>query len=307
MAQSRWTVRSAARPAAGRRVALAALALGALGLTACGENEIVHGLQEREANQILVVLESKEIPAKKVIEEGRVITWKVLVPSSAAHEARRILVDAELPQPKSTRLEDVFQETGMIPTQSEEKAKMLIGIQGEIEKKVKLIPGVLDVHAQIVIPDKEAVRDVNQAKPLPMASVVIVYEPVDGKMPYRTEDVQKAVAASVEELTPDRVTVLSYRNQPFSRRLAKGATEAGECPPGAGVKTKKMLGVQLVGGQKNMTKFMVLLSVAGGLIVLLLLLTIFFLLSRIGLKRQLSKALAENLAFKKARGQGAPG
>ena len=29
-------------------------------------------------------------------------------------------------------------------------------------------PGVLDVHAQVVIPDKEAVRDVNAPKPMPM-------------------------------------------------------------------------------------------------------------------------------------------
>ena len=284
----------------------AGLAVAALLLGACGVDEVVHGLSEREANQILVVLESKDVSARKEVEEGRTVTWKVLVPSNAGHEARRILVDAELPQPKSTRLQDVFAETGMIPTQSEEKAKMLIGIQGEIEKKVKLIPGVLDVHAQIVIPDRESVRDINQSKPLPMASVIIVYEPINNKIPYRTEDVQKAVAASVEDMTPERVTVLSYRNQPFSRRLLLTKDVDGECPPSA-AKSKKVLGVQVVDGKKNMTKFMALLSVAGGLVLLLLLLTVFFLLSRIGLKRQLSKALAENLAFKKARSQQVPG
>ena len=106
----------------------------------------MHDLSERDANEILVVLDTKGISARKEMAEGRVVTWKVIVPGSRASEARRILVDAELPKPKSLRLSDVFKESGMIPTASEEKAKMLMGIQGEIEQKLKLIPGVLDVQ-----------------------------------------------------------------------------------------------------------------------------------------------------------------
>ncbi|MFH1810891.1 MAG: hypothetical protein ABIJ09_19275 [Pseudomonadota bacterium] len=292
-------------------VLVATLGLAMLA-SACGENEIVHGLDEREANAILVVLETKDIPARKDAEEGRVVTWKVTVPSKYAADARRTLVDYELPQPRSLRLSEVFAEGGMIPTQSEEKAKMLVGIQGEIEKKIKLIPGVLDVHAQIVIPDKEAVRDVNAARPQPMASVIIVYAPFDGKLPYNVEDIQKAVAASVEDMTPDRVTVLSYKQRPWSTLLRAGG--AADCPqPASGggtagavacPPTKKIIGVELVSTKTNMTKFFSLLAVLGGLVVVLLILTMVFLLGRIGLKRQLRKALAENLSYKKARGGG---
>jgi type III secretion protein J len=292
-----------------RALVVATLALALLA-TACGEAEIVHGLDEREANAILVVLDTEEIEARKEIEEGRVITWKVLVPAKHAADARRLLVDYELPQPRSNRLKDVFAEGGMIPTQSEEKAKMLVGIQGEIEQKLKLIPGVLDVHAQVVIPDKEAVRDVAAARPLPMAAVVIVYLPLDGKLPYNVEDVQKAVAASVEDMTPERVTVLSYPQRTLSSRI-RGKSGGADCPqPAAGAATagapcppvKKIIGVEILSSRTNMTKFFSLLAVLGGLVVLLLVLTMVFLIGRIGLKRQLRKALAENLSYKKARG-----
>ncbi len=283
-----------------------------LTLAACGENEIVHELDEREANAILVVLDSKDIDGRKEKEEGRVITWKIIVPAKYASEARRILVDFDLPKPKSNRLADVFAESGMIPTQSEEKAKMLIGIQGEVEQKLRLIPGVLDVHAQVVIPDKDAVHDIKEEKPHPMASVVLVYQPIEGKMPYLTEDVQKAVAASVEGMRPDDVTVLSYANQPLSELIAAGEVSMAQkknalngAAAGAGIvgpPTKKFAGVQIVDTRANRTKFMTLIAGMGGLVVLLLIFTVVFLLGRIGIKKQLRKALAENSSYKKARG-----
>ncbi|MBN2359984.1 MAG: hypothetical protein JXR83_11070 [Deltaproteobacteria bacterium] len=283
----------------GSTALVAALALGG-----CAKEEIMHDLSERDANEILVVLDTKGISARKEMAEGRVVTWKVIVPGSRASEARRILVDAELPKPKSLRLSDVFKESGMIPTASEEKAKMLMGIQGEIEQKLKLIPGVLDVHAQVVIPDKEAIRDVNAPKPDPMASVVIVYEETrPNELPFRIEDIQKAVAASVEDLKAERVTVLPYKNRSISERLNKIAAKSGECPPAAGVPvgTVKVLGIQISDGKGNLTKFYALVGGAGALTVLLFVLFIFTSIGRIGVKRQLAKALAENLAFKKAR------
>ena len=276
----------------------------ALALTGCAWDPIVHGLTERDANKILVVLDTKGIKGKKVVAEGRVVTWMVLVPESSAPEARRLLVDAELPMPKSLRLQDVFKESGMIPTQSEEKAKMLMGIQGEVEQKLKLIPGVLDVHCQVVIPDKEAIRDVNQARPEPMASVVIVYEPITGnELPFRIEDVQKAVAASVEDLKPERVTVLPYKNRPISEIINKvlGPTPAG-CPQVAATAsgTVKVLTIQLADSKGNLAKFYALVGGGGALAVLLFILFIAISVGRIGVKKQLAKALAENLAFKKA-------
>ena len=58
----------AASTGRGARWTPAGLALAALLVTGCGVDEIVHGLEEREANQILVVLESKDIQAQKEID-----------------------------------------------------------------------------------------------------------------------------------------------------------------------------------------------------------------------------------------------
>jgi len=281
----------------------------ALALTGCAWNPIVHDLTERDANEIMVVLDSKGIKSRKVVAEGRVVTWMIEVPESSATAARRILVDAELPKPKSLRLADVFKESGMIPTASEEKAKMLMGIQGEVEQKLKLIPGVLDVHCQVVIPDKEAIRDVNTTKPEPMASVVIVYDELKiGELPFRIDDIQKAVAASVEDLKPERVTVLPYKNRPISEILTKIGARPGECPPGTATAagSSKVLGISLTDSKGNLTKFYALVGGAGALAVLLFILFVATSIGRIGLKRQLAKALAENLAFKKARPSAPP-
>ena len=96
-----------------------ALALLISLVSACeGENELVQGLDEAEANEILVVLDAKQVPAKKVKLDGRVITFSITVPESDARTALRVLVANKLPRRRPTGLAEVYPagSGGLIPT-----------------------------------------------------------------------------------------------------------------------------------------------------------------------------------------------
>src|SRR5262249_8045007 len=92
----------------------------ATALAACSV-DIQHGLDEGEANQIIVVLDNAGTPAPKEREEGRPPTWKVRVPSSEATRAWQVLRAQELPRNRARGFE-VFSKGGLIPTQTEERA-----------------------------------------------------------------------------------------------------------------------------------------------------------------------------------------
>src|SRR4051812_23600669 len=88
-------------------------------VTACSKEEMVHGLTEAEANEIVYMLEAGGIKASKEREEGgRVIVYKVIVAGGDAHDARKVLVDNQMPRPKGMTLDKVYapDQKGLIPT-----------------------------------------------------------------------------------------------------------------------------------------------------------------------------------------------
>ena len=186
-------------------------------LSACaGKEELVHGLTEFEANQIVYVLEADGIKAKKEVEEGgRTITYKVEVGGGDAQAGRRILVDNQLPRPAAMGFNKIYDPAnkGLIPTATEEEASFLMALQGEIVNKLKSIPGVVDAHVTVVKPKKDVVRDLMDKPAPPTASVTIIYNKVNDKPPFEEEKVRKLVASSVEGLNWENVTVLATENK----------------------------------------------------------------------------------------------
>ncbi|MDA0712801.1 MAG: hypothetical protein O2897_02310 [bacterium] len=191
-----------------------------LQIAACqSQQELVSGLTEREANEILVVLQSQKMSPIKVAVPGRQITYSVTINENTAPKALRILVDNKLPRAVSPGLAAVYPPggSGLIPTGSEEKAKYLMALQGEIENMFKILPGIVEARVVIVLPDADMIRDINAA-PLPAtASVALVYNPIDeeGNPSITTEDVKYLVSSAVEGLTPAGVTVVLASNVPI--------------------------------------------------------------------------------------------
>ena len=191
-----------------------------LALTAAcgGEQNIVGGLDEFEANEILVVLHAKGIAGTKHKEEGRIVTFAIHVKGVDADDALRILVANKLPRQRSQGLKEVYPPGGggLIPTKSEEKAKFLMAMQGEIERKLKSLPGIVQAHVSVVQPDKDVVRDLDTPPPPATASVAVVYNAIDerGTATVKEDEVRALVASSVEDLRPQNVTVVMKKNAP---------------------------------------------------------------------------------------------
>ncbi|MBI1946113.1 MAG: hypothetical protein HYS27_10475 [Deltaproteobacteria bacterium] len=185
----------------------------------CGpSHDIVSGLDQLEANEILVVLRAKGIDGEKIKEEGRVVTFAVLVKDVDVDDALRLLVANKLPRTRSQGLKEVYPPGGggLIPTKSEEKAKFLMAMQGEIERKLKALPGIVQAHVSVVQPDKDIVRDLDTPPPPATASVAIVYNAIDerGSATVKEDEVRNLVAASIEDLRPPNVTVVMKKNAP---------------------------------------------------------------------------------------------
>ncbi len=207
--------------------------LAFMGLAACAEVTVVHDIDEKEANQILLLLARDDIPASKGIRDtGREVFYFVNVPAVREKEALEVLAKNEHPRRKPKGRTEVFMGGGMIPTRAEEQAKALSALEGEIERQLGLVAGVLDVEVNVVIPEDSPLKTSEEVISPATASVAIRYLPVvDRPKPLSEASVRAVVAASVEKLTTDHVVVMMTPVQAavMEQQAAAASADCAEC------------------------------------------------------------------------------
>ena len=225
-----------------------------------------HDLPEGEANRILVALAEADIAgAKERAGRGR-DAWTVRVPRGDATRAYRVLAAHDLPRPATPTLETLYGEPRLIPTPTEERARFLAALGGELARTLETIDGVIDARVHVVLPTAETPGRSGSAG-APTAAVLIKYRArPDQPPPCSAEQVRALVAGGVEDLAPEGITV-----------LLTPAHEAQEAP-GPGV-------VQVAGLGVSRGSAALLRWVLAGICLLLVLLALALAHSRLLLRR----------------------
>lgn len=166
--------------------------------------DIQHGLDESEANQLLVTLEGSGIPSQKEREEGRPPTWKIRVPSSEASRSWQVLRQHELPRSRAKGFE-VFGKGALIPSQTEERALYQQALSGEVTRLLQAYPGVIDARVLISLPRERALGTAAAAAK-PSASVLVKHH--DGEPRIKTPELAQLVAGAVPGLEVKDVVVV---------------------------------------------------------------------------------------------------
>jgi len=167
--------------------------------------ELASGLSEAEAQEALVVLQQYGVAAEKEkVGEGEEATWTLKVPSDESARANQILEKYELPRKKPKGLDEVFSATGLIPTATEEKARYLMALQGEIAQTLETVDGIVTARIHIVIPDKNPLAVEEEA--VATAGVFIKYR--GEHQPLTHEEIKQIVSHAVDDLEEAQVAVV---------------------------------------------------------------------------------------------------
>jgi type III secretion protein J len=195
----------------GRAMAILPLALV---LSGCLRKEIQTGLSEPEAQEIIVVLKDHGLDAvTQRSGNEKAPSWTVYVKGGDQNlvEAWRILRENGLPRIKDKGLEQVFANSGMIPTATEERARLIAGLAGEMSNTLKSVDGVVDARVHVVLPDNSPLLDRSQWSPT-TASVLVKYR--GNEPPLKEADLRNLVARGVEGLQTDNVAIVFERVRP---------------------------------------------------------------------------------------------
>ena len=186
-------------------------------LTSCeSRRTIVNGLDEKEANEILVFLSTKGINAIKVQAAtegagGKAVLWNISVDSTQANEAMALLNQAGLPRRRGANLLNIFSNTSLVPSGMQEKVRYQAGLAEQIASTIRKIDGVLDADVQISFPDEDPFNP-NAPKQKITASVYVKHSGVlDDPNAHLVSRIKRLVAGSINGLDYDNVTVIGDR------------------------------------------------------------------------------------------------
>jgi type III secretion protein J len=225
-------------------VARLALLLTVVG--ACSTN-ILHGIDERAANDAARALERAGIGAEKVGEEGAAAgaaaRFTLRVARADGARALDLLRALGLPREPRHGFSETYGQPSLIPTASEERARYVDALAGEIERTLETVDGVVSARVHLVLEEADPLAV--DAKPRAPARAAVLLATRPGHTPIAREDVQRLVAGSVSGLDAAAVAVVvtaapaasedepalaavgPLRVTPGSRALLVGALAAG--------------------------------------------------------------------------------
>jgi len=201
------------------------LALSLIFLTACQTDMIiVTDLEEREANEIIVFLASKGIPAHKTTlvssspagGAGGSAKYSIGVESGQSTEAMAILNQNGLPRIKGTNLLDLFAKQGLMTSDKEETIRYQAGLAEQIANTIRKIDGVIDADVQLSFPAESTgiVGPQQQAPQKITAAIYVKHQGIlDDPNSHLIIKIKRLVAGSVNGLDVNDVTVISDRSR----------------------------------------------------------------------------------------------
>ncbi len=188
-------------------MARASLALAVLALAGCAREELLHGLDEPQANEVLVALDEGGIRADKARGDGADAGWTVSVARGDASRAHRVLADRALPRARPAGFGEVFGKGSMVPTPTEEHALYLHALGGELARSVEAIDGVVEARVHLGLPQPDPLRP--GERPSPRAAVLVKCRAGSCAAIRALEGgIQSLVAGAADGLAPAAVSVV---------------------------------------------------------------------------------------------------
>lgn len=190
-------------------------------LASCShQTVIVHGLQERDANEILTYLNSHAIPAVKDPAPtsgagggGHATLWDIKVGDDRANEAMALLNAIGLPRRREESLLEIFANTNLVPSEMQEQIRYQSGLAEQLSSIIRKFDGVLEASVQLSFPKEDPLNP--RAVKVPVTAAVYIKHNgvLDDPNTHLESKIRRLVSNSVPGLNYDNVTVVGERTR----------------------------------------------------------------------------------------------
>jgi type III secretion protein J len=162
--------------------------------------DLLHGLDERAANEVVAALTEAGLDADKTGDD-RARAFKVVVPRAQQARAVRALEGSGLPRPAGHGVGEAFPDPGLLPSPAVERARLAAALAVDAERALEAIPGVAAARVRLTLPAAaSALGDDGGAR----GSAAVVLR-VRGVPALPEGEIRRLVVGGVAGLAPDDV------------------------------------------------------------------------------------------------------
>ncbi len=171
-------------------------------LTGCRE-ELLHDLNELQANRVIVVLKENGIDA---VKDRNASTWTVSVPREQTIDALQALEKRRTTRRELRRFTE--ESKGLLQSREERLRFLERQKAWNLETTLESVPGVLEAHAQLFVPETDEFAAAN-AKQQMTASVLIIAEDGGAINPERL----KPLIAGATGIGGERIALIIFEEK----------------------------------------------------------------------------------------------
>ncbi len=171
-------------------------------------------LEQKDAADVAAELKKENIPYKLATKDNLVM---VLVPSDKVYDTRLTLAGQGLPKGNGVGYE-IFDQPKWGSTDFTQKVNYKRALEGELQRTIGSLQEIQSARVSIVIPEPELFSE--KEKPT-TASVVLEIKPDSQVKREQVRGIVHLVAASVEGLKPENVSVIDSRGNILSGFIAE--------------------------------------------------------------------------------------
>lgn len=167
---------------------------------------IRHGMDESAANEVVSALEHAGIGARKLRDDASGgTTFIVEVSDGDTLRALEVLEARGLPRGRRAGFAEMYAQPSLVPTATEERARYMQALSGEIERTLETMDGVVSARVHLVMAEVDPLT-VDTKPSVPAQAAVLLK--TRGGAGIKDTDVKKLVAGSVPGLGPATVAVV---------------------------------------------------------------------------------------------------
>jgi type III secretion protein J len=165
---------------------------------------VAGALDDAEANQVVVALERASVDATKEVDPQAEGKWRVTVARDDVPHALAVMRDEELPRTRPPGVLDAVGKGALVPSEAAEHAQLVAGLEGDLERTLDGVDGVLRARVHLSVPERSALRDL----PTQRGTASVLLEHRGSTPPLSADSVQRLVAGAVAGMMPTDVNVV---------------------------------------------------------------------------------------------------
>ena len=178
-------------------------------LTAC-DQELLKNLDQRQANEVLAVLQQANITAKK--QDGGKLGYSINVPQADFAKSVELLKTNDLPSKARVEIAQMFPADSLATSPRAEKARLYSGIEQRLEQSLLVLPSVIKSRLHISY-DVESSASRQETAPAHVSVLVV----------YRNADDESVLINQIKRFLKNSLQSVNYYD--ISVVLAKGNVE----------------------------------------------------------------------------------